>query len=109
MEIFNLVKRYPSEVRYIKSQNTNEEFQLRLLRKLPLYNLNKQATEYVKELQKYTNECIEENKPLDKEQILFILNPLEGKEDIDNATLSRIDNVFEQLSEIIDSSRKDCH
>ena len=109
MEIFNLVKRFPSESRYIKAQATNEEFQLKLLRKLPLYNLNKLTAEYVQELQKYANECIKENKPLDKEQILFILNPIEDLPEVDQATMSRIDVIFEDLKEMIDAGRKASH
>lgn len=105
MEIFNLIKRYPSEVRYIKPHNTNEEFELRLLRKLPLYKLNEKTADYALELKNYTDECIKENKPLDRFEIRDILSPMLGNEEIDEATMIRIDSIFELLQKAIETSR----
>ena len=109
MEILNLVKRYPSETREIKSQNLKEGLSLKLLRKLPLYKLNEKTADYAYELQKYTEECIKENKPLDKRELLDILSPLEGYPEIDNATLARIEPVFYLLQKTINEQIENLH
>ena len=79
-----------------------EKFEFRMLRKLPLYKLNEKTADYVQEFQKYIEECVKENKPFEKEEIMYILNPLEGREDIDKATMSRIEQVFDMLQKTLD-------
>ena len=106
LEVFNLVKRYPSEYRYISPMNTGEEFQLRLLRKLPLFKLNEKVADYSVEIRNYIEECIDEDKALEKDELLSILSPYLGQEDVDEATLKRIDPIFEDLKSVVDSARK---
>lgn len=102
MEIGNLEKKFPSNITHTRDTKNGEKFEFRMLRKLPLYKLNEKTADYVQEFQKYIEECVKENKPFEKEEIMYILNPLEGKEDIDKATMSRIEQVFDILQKTLD-------
>lgn len=102
MEVGNLEKKFPSNITHTRYTKNGEKFEFRMLRKLPLYKLNEKTADYVQEFQKYIEECIKENKPFEKEEIMYILNPLEGREDIDKATMSRIEEVFDILQKTLD-------
>jgi hypothetical protein len=105
LEVFMLVKKFPSPTRYIRPINLKEEIEIKLLRKPNLYKLNERIHEYANEMRSYVNECARENKPLQKEELMYILNPEENKEGIDNATMSRINAVFNDIQKIAFADR----
>ena len=100
LEVFMLVKKYPSQSRFIRPLNTNEEIELRLLRKPNLHKLNEQIDEYANEMRSYVSECARENKPIEKEELMYILNPFEDEEAIDKATMCRIEKVIDDIKRI---------
>lgn len=95
LECFKLIKKFPSKEKWsITTRRLGETFEIRLLKPINFYKINKLLTEYVGELHKYLNECIKEDKPFDKEEFLYILNPYEDTPEVDKNTLVRIDEIM---------------
>lgn len=95
LECFRLIKKFPSKKKWtIASSKFGEAFELKLLKSINYYKLERLTTEYIQEIQKYLQECIKENKPFDKEELLYILNPEEDKPEIDKHTLVRITEIM---------------
>lgn len=89
LESFSLVKRLPF-AKTVQSRERGENFEVRLKSKPNLFQLKQLYADYMKEILEYVNECYEEGKRIQKEDLVLILNPDENKTDVDEYTRNRI-------------------
>lgn len=95
IELFNLVKKFPSENRTYNSTSLQETVSLRASRRLSIGKIERLAQEYLKGVKEYINEASEENAKINYTDLIDVLSPYEGREKIDEATFKRIMmNVF---------------
>ncbi len=90
IEIFSLVKKFPSEKRTYKTNFDGNLFEIQAQKKVNTFKINKLYREYLSELESWSNEELPENENPDVEDILFILNPEENNNPKDFAVLNRI-------------------
>ena len=90
IELFNLVKKFPSEKRTFISQTTGKEMELTAGKKINLNNLQKNYLEYINEIVDWINEDVKASGYGKAEDLLYILNPDENMPEKDAAVMERI-------------------
>ena len=90
IEVFSLVKKFPSEERQYVSQSLQGPVSLRANRRLSLGKIEKLANEYTKEIKLALQEAIQEDRTLEFEDLIYVLNPYSDRPEIDEATFKRI-------------------
>ena len=74
----------------IFSKDLDKHIHIPLKKRIQPYHINKTYQEYHKEFQNYIHECAQENKKISREEILYILNPDENRQHVDELTKNRI-------------------
>ena len=74
LEVFSLVKKFPSQERTITSQ-TNHTMTFKAVKKPDLRSLSKLYNEYLSEIVQWVNEEVKQTGTADPEDLLYILNP----------------------------------
>ncbi|MBE7709495.1 MAG: hypothetical protein E7Z93_03495 [Cyanobacteria bacterium SIG32] len=100
IELFALIKKFPSQERTYNSQSLQDVVTLKANRRLSLGKIEKLAQEYTKGIQTALQDAIKENRKIEFEDLLYVLNPYEGRSEIDNATLKRL------AMDILDANEK---
>ena len=93
IEILNLVNKYPSETRVYNSKSLGRKVQLTAQRRINTTKIKNLAQQYFQDLLQATDEAKKENRNLDKEDLLYVLNPDENKPEVDKMVLERI-NIY---------------
>ena len=90
IEVFNLVKHFPSESRNYFASSLQKEISLTAYRKLNLGKINRLADEYISEMESWLKEYRINQEPLTMEDLVYILNPDETKSELDEKVIERI-------------------
>ncbi len=90
LELFNLVKHFPSEERNYFAASLQKNISLTAYKKLNLGKINKLAEEYKTEIQSWAEEYNKNKNPLTLEDLVYILNPDETKAELDEKVIERI-------------------
>ena len=89
IEVFNLVKKFPSESRHFNSKITGKEIELIATKRLNLNNIQRTYIEYLNEIIDWVNTDVKNNQGT-FEDLLYILNPEENMPEKDAAVTERI-------------------
>ena len=93
-EALMLEKKFPLKDKIsVTSSTLGKDVDLSIKYRIQPYQIEKKFKEYYDEITEYINECLKENKALDKEEILCILNNDESKTITDKLTMQRIENT----------------
>ncbi len=90
IEVFNLVKRFPSQERSYYSQSLGKDLTIKANKKLNLGKISRLAEEYHQEIKDWLHEYSSEGKELRFEDLVYILNPDETKPELDENVALRI-------------------
>ncbi len=92
IECTSTIKKYRNEKVTIESSLLNETFSVQPKSKIILYRSEDTARELNNELIDYYYDCMMDDKAIDKEEFMFILNSDENAPEIDKYTMLRINN-----------------
>jgi len=90
IELFSLIKKFPSPERTYYSQSLQEQITLKASRRLSLGKIERLAQEYLKEMKITLQEINAENRKAEIRDILDTLSPYEGRPEVDEATFKRL-------------------
>lgn len=90
IEIFNLIKKYPTGKRTYVSQTLNKEISISANKKINTFKIQRLSKEYADEIAQWLNEEAHTPEGLKFEDLLYILNPDENMPQKDEAVSRRI-------------------
>ena len=90
IEIFNLVKKYPSQERKYYSQSIGKYIAIAATKRINTASIEKLAKEYQNEVKEWLHEEAQSNEKLKLIDLLYILNPDENMPEKDDAVSDRI-------------------
>jgi len=97
-ESFMLIKKFPvKEPFQLSCQSLGRPVEITLKRRIQPYQISQKFNHYYEEIKDYLKEYFEEKQGLSKQEILYILNPDEDKERIDELTKKRIDATINDV------------
>ena len=89
LESLNLVKKFPYTAS-VKCENLDTNLDLKFKKKINFYQIHKLYKDYMTETLEYINECLDEDKSIETQEVIYILNPDEEKTLVDQYTKSRL-------------------
>lgn len=97
-EAFMLVKKFPVKESFqLSCQSLGRPVEVTLKRRIQPYQIAQKFNKYYVEINDYLKESFEEKQQLSKQELLYILNPDEGKERIDELTIKRINTTINDV------------
>ena len=90
IELFNLVKKFPSETRHFKLNSTKEPVDLTAHKRLDMMNIQKKYLEYLNEIIDWINTDVKNSEEASLEELVYILNPDENMPEKDAAVIERL-------------------
>lgn len=97
IELFRLIKKFPSENRHYESYSLNKTIDISAKKRLNLSKIKELVNEYTNNLGEWVDkegviydEYSEQSKPADLEELLYCLNPDENMPEKDKAVIKRI-------------------
>ena len=92
IELFNLVKKFPSQTRHFVTRTTNENVDITANKKLNLNNIQRKYIDCLNEIIDWVNTDVKNAEKADFEELVFILNPDENMPEKDEAIKERLKN-----------------
>lgn len=91
IELFSLVKKFPSVPRIYNSQSFHEPVLLKIDKKLNLNKIERLTKEYMDEIKT----VLAETPNIQPEDILYVLNPYEDRPNVDKAVMARLSKYMQ--------------